>query len=1045
MKGSETKMLMFMEGANNRYVIPVYQRKYDWKIENCRQLYEDLKKIITNNRPSHFFGSIVSSVVPNGSKIEYHIIDGQQRLTTVSLLLLAMHNLIKSKKISCENPTLSEQIYESYLISKWAKPDDRIKLKSVKADLPALQALFSDEEEHIKGSNLTINYGFFCDMLLRQDVSVEQLFEAVGKLEIISITLDYGDNAQLIFESLNSTGLALQEGDKIRNYMLMGLTPKEQDEYYNGFWAKIERNTQNDVSGFVRDYLSIKQQMTPNIDHVYAAFKKYVEGQNLPAHVVFEDLLEYSRFYEKLLTCKSGLHNQLLDDCLYRMKRLDIVVTRPFFMEVLRLNKAGKLTVQDVVEIFRITENYLFRRNICEVPTNALNKIFLNLNREIIRYDNSPMNYVDKLIYALRSKKESGRFPDDEEFSQELSTKQVYLMRGKYKAYLFERFENYGTVETKDVYTHLDNNVYSIEHIMPQHLNPTWVAALGKDAEQIHTTWIHRLANLTLTGYNPNLSNEYFTTKRDADVFGYKNSGIRMNQKIAQKESWGLPELEERSAEMVQQALKIWDLPKTSFQPAEKEYDSFSLDDEEVNFTGRDLVKYSFQNVEQPVQTWADMLEHVLKYLHQQDKSVLSAIAYNGGEASDLASLVSTKEETLRSAIKIDEGLYFEKGTSTASKVNTLRRLFALYGVDPMELVFFLRDTASDAVATEQRQILRKEYWEYALPIIQKAHVATKSFSNTKPGTNNTVCGWFGIAGFNVQCIANYDGAYVCFYMGSSNVQKNKAAFDLLYEHRNEIENKLGEAISWDRAEEKKAAWTTFYLKGVSITNKADWERMAAFHAEWSVKMLDAMLPYLKASAEIMGVKGEEDEGQSEEIAEILRKWASSKEGITLCLDKCNRSYTRFLTPTMSQILPDLENAPSGWNTPNHYFYEIVNMRGKAIKLQLAFSSRNMTEEQKALCDYINKYYPSKHFTKENWQWRLPFRVNKMMLGDSISEESIFAYLDDAYEKMVAFEKELSTLLNENEIEFKRAEDGTLHEYKSGKEVGSVVPMGDLI
>lgn len=130
---------------------------------------------------------------------------------------LGMHNLIKTKKISCDNPTLSEQIYESYLISKWAKPDDRIKLKSVKADIPALQALFSDEEEYIKGSNLTINYGFFCDMLLRQDAPVEQLFEAVGKLEIISITLDYGDNAQLIFESLNSTGLALQEGDKIRN------------------------------------------------------------------------------------------------------------------------------------------------------------------------------------------------------------------------------------------------------------------------------------------------------------------------------------------------------------------------------------------------------------------------------------------------------------------------------------------------------------------------------------------------------------------------------------------------------------------------------------------------------------------------------------------------------------------------------------------------------------------------------------------------------------------------------------------------------------
>jgi len=1012
MKGSETRMLMFMEGANNRYVIPVYQRKYDWKIENCKQLYEDLKKIVINNRPSHFFGSIVSSVVPNGSKIEYHIIDGQQRLTTVSLLLLAIHNMIKSKKIPCDNPTLDEQILESFLISKWAKQDDRIKLKSVKSDRPALEALFSDEEEHVKGSNLTINYNFFCDMLLRQEMPVEDLFSAVGKLEIISITLDYGDNAQLIFESLNSTGLALQEGDKIRNYMLMGLTPKEQDTYYSDYWAKIEKNTRNDVSGFVRDYLSIRQQSTPNIDHVYTAFKKYVEETNYPTLNVLEDLLEYSRFYEKLLSCKSGLQNQLLDDCLYRMKRLDIVVTRPFFMEVLRLNKANKLTVQEVVDVFRITENYLFRRNICEVPTNALNKIFLNLNREIIRYDNSTANYVDKLIYALRSKKESGRFPDDEEFAQELAVKQVYQMRGKYKAYLFERFENYGTVETKDVYTHLDNNVYSIEHIMPQHLNPTWVAALGKDADEIHSTWLHRLANLTLTGYNPNLSNEFFDKKRDAEIYGYKHSGIRMNQKIAQKESWGLPELEERSEEMVKLALKIWDLPNTNFQPAEKEYDSFSLDDEEVNFTGRDLVKYSFQNAEQPVQSWADMLEHIIKFLHQQDKSVLSAIAYNGGEATDLSAYVSSTEEGLRSAIKVDEGLFFEKGTSTASKINVLRRLFTLYGADPMDLVFYLRDQTSDAVAAEQRQILRKEYWEYALPLIQNANAATKCFSNTKPGTNNTVCGWFGIAGFNVQCTANYDSAYVCFYMGSSSVEKNKAAFDILSSHKNEIETKLGTSVVWERAEEKKASWVLYVLKSVSITNKADWERMAAFHSEWSVKLVDAMLPYLKTNPEIVGEETEEDQGRSENVAEILRKWASKKEGISLCLEKSNKSYTRFTTPTLSKIIPDLEDAPSGWNTPNHYFYEIVNLKGNAVKLQLAFSARNMSEEQKALCDYINKYYPSKHFTKVNWQWRIPFRVNKMILGDSLSEETIFDYLDNAYEKLVAFETELSSLLS---------------------------------
>ena len=549
MKGSEAKMIGFMEGADKRFVIPVYQRKYDWKTENCRQLYEDLKKIIRDNRSSHFFGSIVSQVVPNGSKIEYHIIDGQQRLTTVSLLLLAMKNLIHDKKVTAKESALDEQISQRFLISPWAEEGDKIKLRPVKTDRDALSRLYGPEDDYDNASNLTINYKFFCDRILQQEVSVDDLYSAISKLEVISITLDSDDNAQMIFESLNSTGLALEEGDKIRNYILMGLEPKEQSRLYDSYWTKIEKCTANDVSGFFRDYLSIKQQITPTINTVYKAFKTYAEDLQLPIETLLTDLLRYARLFEKLRSGKSGLSEQKLDDCLYRLNRLEIIVTRPFFMEVLRLNQDGKLNNKDVLQIFLITENYLFRRNICEVPTNALNKIFLNLNKEILRYDNTSDNYVAKFIYALRAKKDSGRFPDDEEFTAALANKQVYQMRGKYKAYLFERFENYGTIETKDVFTHLDNNIYTIEHIMPQHLTPVWTEALGPDYAKIHETWLHRLANLTLTGYNPNLSNKSFTEKRDADVGGYKASGLKMNQKIATKDSWGLPELQETSYE----------------------------------------------------------------------------------------------------------------------------------------------------------------------------------------------------------------------------------------------------------------------------------------------------------------------------------------------------------------------------------------------------------------------------------------------------------------------------------------------------------------
>lgn len=627
----------------------------------------------------------MSAVVPNGSKIEYHIIDGQQRLMTITLLLLAIRNLIVQGKVTTNEVKLDEQISQRFLISPWAGEDDKIKLRPVQSDREALAKLFGDEEDYDHSSNLTINYQFFYDMVMKEEVPVADLYAAIGKLEIISITLDQGDNAQLIFESLNSTGLALTEGDKIRNYVLMGLPAQNQTKYYDIYWVKIEKCTNNDVSGFVRDYLSIKQQVTPTVNNVYRAFKSYAESVSLPIDILLTDLLRYARFFEKLLTCKSGLKEQKLDDCLYRLMRLEIVVTRPFLMEVLRLHQDGKLTTDDVLRIFLITENYLFRRNICEVPTNALNKIFLNLNKEIIRYDNTADDYVSKFIYALLSKKESGRFPNDNEFGLAFAEKQVYQMRGKYKAYLFERFENYGTIETKDVYTHLDNNVYTIEHIMPQHLTPAWNESLRANASEIHATWLHRLANLTLTGYNPNLSNNTFIEKRDAKEGGYKASGLKMNQKIAARDAWGLTELEERNKEMLELAMEIWAYPETGFVPSEKEFDSCTLDDENFDLTGRDIAKYSYLTTEQPVTSWTDMFEHIVKFLHQKDKAVLMSLAYGKKESTDLAAYVSNNESDLRSALKIDENLYIEKNTST-----TLKMLFSENGYNQKKVLILI-------------------------------------------------------------------------------------------------------------------------------------------------------------------------------------------------------------------------------------------------------------------------------------------------------------------------------------------------------------------
>jgi len=842
MKGAEIRLVEYMEGAKKRFVIPVYQRNYDWRIENCKQLYDDLVKIVRNKRKNHFFGSIVSVYNPDGKYSEYLIIDGQQRLTTVSLLFLAMYNLIQQGIVFPESPILAPQIYEDYLVDKWQPQETRIKLKPVKNDSKAFSMLFDDSSEHIHKSNLTINYNYFYDRIQKLEISIDELYDAICKLEVIGIQLNQDDNPQLIFESLNSTGLALSEGDKIRNFILMGLPTKQQEDFYEKYWNRIEECTGYDVSAFVRDFLSIKLGAIPQMNRVYPTFKGYVEDADLDTEVLLKEILKYAMFYQ---TLRVGNTTSLeLNSCIYRLNRLETAVTRPFFLEVLRMNKEGVLSLQEVTQIFCITENYIFRRLICDLPTNALNKIFLTLHKDVVRYDRTTENYFEKFKFAMLSKKERARFPDDDEFVASFSSKPVYLMNSKNKQYLFERFENFGTAESKAVWDHIDQGDYSIEHIMPQHLTPSWVESLGPNYLNIHDQWLHRIANLTLTAYNSKYSNNTFIEKRDMKN-GFVDSGLRMNQKLALKDSWGLAELEERNAYMCERALAIWEMPITTYIAPEKQLDSFSLADD-VDFTGRTIARFSYKNAEQPVQSWVDMYQKVLMILHSEDKSVLSSLAYTKDDTVDLAIHVSDNSGDFTKSIEIDTGIYVWSNTNTQYKITTLRKFFTMYDADPDDLVFYMKDEAEeDAALAGTRYEVRKKYWVFALPKIQQAHADTGCFSNTTGSKENWISGFYGVSGCSVNCVANYEAARVELYLSALDTAFNKKAFDTIFAHKEEIEEKLSVELLWDRGDDKKSAKISTELRGVSINNEDDWTLMSEFHAEWSKKLYDAMVGYV--------------------------------------------------------------------------------------------------------------------------------------------------------------------------------------------------------
>lgn len=843
MDGSGIQLFSYLEGPSHRYIIPVYQRRYDWKIENCKQLYNDLLRLAKDKEGNHFFGSIVSDVVGAGSITEYHIIDGQQRLTTVTLLLLAIAKLVEKGEAYSNEVDLNEQIMERFIISKWAKEDDKVKLIPVKRDRKALHYLiFGEEDEYIENSNLTINYKYFYERLKKDSHIIDEIYSAIQRLQVISITLEKGDDAQLIFESLNSTGLALSEGDKIRNFILMNLPLEKQNKYFEKYWIKIEDFTNKRIDNFVRNYLSIKTFSMPTMSKVYFEFKDYVNRHSESLETLLEDMLKYSKFYKKLLDGESGFKNKDLDSSMFNLKKMEISVTEPFFMEVFSLNDESMLSLDDLIGIFNTIEIYLFRRNICGVASNALNKIFLNLNKDIVRYDGTTENYVEKLKYNLINKRDSGRFPKDEEFYENLNNKEIYLMRGRFKNYLFNKIENYNTVETKDIYNHLDDGTYSIEHIMPQKLNDDWFEELGDNAEEIHEKWIHKLGNLTITGYNSDMGNSSFEKKRDGK-HGFKKSGIRMNQDLALLDSWGEEEIEKRHRDLLDLAVhEIWRYPSTNFELQREDVEYISLADDNYDLKGKRILKINFRGEEPSFRNWSEAFTFIIKILHEEDKSQLINLVRE--EPRDVLGLnFFTTSNDLRSFEKIDENIFVSTNNNTNTKIKILSKLFELYEEDLDNLIFYFEDSDNFDRTPEN---IREEYWNYAIPIIKEENIDNDSFKNNTRSKGSWIVGSIGIRRFYISCYFYMKSAKVSMTLNKPDKETNKAAFDYLYKYKENIENNLSLKLSWNRLDDNKMSTIEVAIENINSKDKSNWEKIAKFHAEMSDAFYKEFVPILR-------------------------------------------------------------------------------------------------------------------------------------------------------------------------------------------------------
>lgn len=532
MKAGENKITILLSTANTQFSIPVYQRNYNWIEKHCDMLLNDIRTVAKGeDNDSHFIGSIVymSDSVHRIGKSEFDVIDGQQRLTTITLLLIALYH----KADDFNEPMIRDMILERYLTDKYLESQNKMKLILPGKNLEILKALLNRQYEWVEESdpnnNLLKNYKFFFRKILnKQDLEI--LMYGVKRLVYVDIVLEKGkDDPQRIFESLNSTGLDLSQADLIRNFILMDLAREKQNEIYEEYWIPIETNSKTYKAGeercliseFIRDYLTLEMGKIPNKKKVFEEFKnnyKQIDFDRLKLEL--NKIRKYSEAYNKILNPEKENDLDIMLNLKY-LKALDQSVINPFILGIYMDYKNEEIDKVEFIKIIELMQSYLLRRYVCSEPSNALNKIFMNLYFKIDRN-----NYYESIEECIINQ----RFPKDKEFKEELKIKQLYKDKEKLY-YIFDRLEN--RCHNEKVSIDADN--ITIEHIFPQKPSGKWKEVLSDSELEKMSSLKDTIANLTLTGSNSNLGNKLFVEKRDMPNFGYSESKLFLNKWLAKQ------------------------------------------------------------------------------------------------------------------------------------------------------------------------------------------------------------------------------------------------------------------------------------------------------------------------------------------------------------------------------------------------------------------------------------------------------------------------------------------------------------------------------
>lgn len=554
--------------TSRQFIVPIFQRNYSWQKSQYEQLWFDILRASKfKEKQNHFIGSIVyiDMGTPAGRPQQLLLIDGQQRLTTISILLCAIKDYVQKFNLETKLINLAK-IKNQFLYNSDEIDEDKYKLLLNVQDKETYIKLIDNTIFTVNkpATNIIKCYEFFYEHIedfIKQDGQIDEIYAGIFKLSLVSISLDKdSDNPQMIFESMNSTGKDLSQTDLLRNYLLMDLTPEKQTRLYKTYWKPMEelfgediyKNDVNKFDYFIRDFLTLKSDTgyICKINNVYENFKRYYLDNNCEKFAVLKDLFTYAKYY----ACIDLLQENDNELKLYwqEFKKLDNHVVYPFLLKLYDDYSRQILIKEDFKKILQVVISYLWRRAICEIPTNSLSKTFATLYQAVDKED-----YVNSIIKAFVFKSIYKRFPSDYEVREKLQTKDIYHFR--LRKYLLEALENYYHKEPID----LNTANYTIEHIMPQNIehNLSWQQMLGEDWQEVHSLYLHTLGNLTITGYNAEMSNKSFGEKVNGES-GFKHSHLKLNESIAQCDVWNKKSIQRRTNILTDIILKIWKYPE---------------------------------------------------------------------------------------------------------------------------------------------------------------------------------------------------------------------------------------------------------------------------------------------------------------------------------------------------------------------------------------------------------------------------------------------------------------------------------------------------